>query len=187
MPIANMLSITSNPFLSMMIWIVLMLATLYFARKPFHLAVGSLAKIIHNAMRLTAASVISAEKKLVQRNHEVLMAAGLQKAEGFRYVLKHLKAADNIKGIRLVDGDHGLEHLVPGVGAFEDRVVEHAAIPTDVLDAACRRILEPIAGTLDDVELAVGVGGEAMPPGFIVRAAAVNGRVVLGHVEIDRP
>ena len=81
MPIANMLSITSTPFLSLMIWIVLLLATLYFARKPFHLAVGSLAKIIQNAMRLTAASVISAEKKLVQRNREVLMAAGLQKAE----------------------------------------------------------------------------------------------------------
>jgi hypothetical protein len=81
MTIANMLSITSNPFLSMMIWIVLLLATLYFARKPFHRSVGSLAKIIHNAMRLTAATVISAEKKLVRRNREVLMAAGLQKAE----------------------------------------------------------------------------------------------------------
>jgi hypothetical protein len=81
MPIANMLSITTNPFLSMMIWIVLLLATLYFARKPFHRAVSSLVKIIHNAMRLTATSVLSAEKKLARRNREVLMAAGLQKAE----------------------------------------------------------------------------------------------------------
>lgn len=81
MPIANMLSITSNPFLSMMIWIVLLLAALYFARKPFHRAVGSLAKIIHNAMRLTATSVLSAERNLVRRNREVLMAAGLEKAE----------------------------------------------------------------------------------------------------------
>ena len=81
MPVANMLSITSNPFLSMMIWIVLVLATLYFARKPFHRSVGSLAKIVHNAMRLTATSVISAEKKLSQRNREVLIATGLQKAE----------------------------------------------------------------------------------------------------------
>jgi len=81
MPIANMLSITSNPFLSMMIWIALLLAALYFARKPFHRAVGSLCKILHNAMRLTAASVLSAEKRLVRHNHEVLMAAGLEKAE----------------------------------------------------------------------------------------------------------
>jgi hypothetical protein len=81
MPLANMLSITSNTFLSMMIWIVLLLAALYFARKPFHRAMSSLSRIIHNAMRLTAASVMSAEKKLVQRNREVLMAAGLESAE----------------------------------------------------------------------------------------------------------
>ncbi len=81
MPIANMLSITSNPFLSMLIWIVLLLAALYFARKPFHRAVGALCKIIHNAMRLTAASVLSAEKRLVRHNREVLMSAGLEKAE----------------------------------------------------------------------------------------------------------
>jgi hypothetical protein len=81
MPLANMLSITENPFLSMVIWIVLLLAALYFARKPFHRAVGSLGKIVYNALRLAAASVISAEKKLVQRNREVLMAAGLENAE----------------------------------------------------------------------------------------------------------
>jgi len=81
MPLANMLSITSNTFLSMMIWIVLLLAALYFARKPFHRAVSSLSRIIHNAMRMTAASVRLAEKKLIQRNREVLMAAGRESAE----------------------------------------------------------------------------------------------------------
>jgi hypothetical protein len=81
MPIANMLSITSNPFLSMMIWLILLLATLYFARKPFHRTVGSITKIIQNAMRLTATSVILAERKLSERNREVLMAAGLEKTE----------------------------------------------------------------------------------------------------------
>jgi len=65
----------------MLIWIVLLLAALYFARKPFHRAVGSLSKIIQNAMRLMAASVISAEKRLVLHNREVLMSAGLETAE----------------------------------------------------------------------------------------------------------
>lgn len=81
MLIANMLSITSNPFLSMMIWIFLLLAALHFARRPFHRAVGGLGKIIHNAMRLAAAGVLSAEKRLVRRNREVLLSAGLEKAE----------------------------------------------------------------------------------------------------------
>ena len=81
MPIANMLSITSNPFLSMMIWIFLLLAALHFARRPFHRVVGSLSKIIHNSMRLTAAGILSAEKRLVQRNREVLLAVGRERAE----------------------------------------------------------------------------------------------------------
>jgi hypothetical protein len=65
----------------MLIWIALLLAALYFARRPFHRAVGSLCKIIHNAMRLIAASLLSGEKSLVRHNREVLMAAGLEKAE----------------------------------------------------------------------------------------------------------
>jgi hypothetical protein len=76
-----MLSLTGSPAISILIWIVLLMATLYFARKPFHRAVESLGKLIHSAMRITAASVLSSEKQLVQRNREVLMAAGLENAE----------------------------------------------------------------------------------------------------------
>ena len=78
---ANMLHITASPALSVLIWIVLLLAALYFARRPFHRAIMSFSKIIYNAMRLTAASVLSAEKRLAKRNREVMMAAGLQNAE----------------------------------------------------------------------------------------------------------
>jgi hypothetical protein len=59
----------------------LFLLALYFARRPFHRAVMSFSKIIYNAMRFTAASVLSAEKRLVKRNREVMMAAGLENAE----------------------------------------------------------------------------------------------------------
>ena len=81
MTFANMLNITSSPALSILIWIVLFLLALYFARRPFHQAVMSFSKIIRNALRLTAASVLSAEKRLVMRNREVLMAAGLENSE----------------------------------------------------------------------------------------------------------
>ena len=81
MTFANMLSITSNEFLSALIWIVLVLAMLYFARRPFHRAVGSFIKIFYNAMRLTSTFLLQAERRLVQRNREVLMAAGQEKAE----------------------------------------------------------------------------------------------------------
>jgi len=81
MTFANMLNITNSPALSILIWIVLFLLALYFARRPFHRAVMSFSKIIYNAMRFTAASVLSAEKRLVKRNREVMMAAGLENAE----------------------------------------------------------------------------------------------------------
>ncbi|MGD8961628.1 MAG: hypothetical protein PVF29_00815 [Desulfobacterales bacterium] len=81
MTFANMLNITSSPALSILIWIVLFLLALYFARRPFHQAIMSFSKIIRNALRLSAASVLSAEKRLVRRNREILMAAGLENAE----------------------------------------------------------------------------------------------------------
>lgn len=81
MTFADILSITPSPFLSVMICIVLLLVALYFARRPFHRSVRSFSKIIYNAMRLTACSVLQAEKKLSQRNREVLIAAGLENAE----------------------------------------------------------------------------------------------------------
>ena len=81
MTFANMLSITPSPFLSVVIWIVLILAALYFARRPFHRVVESFSKIFHNAMRLTAASVLQAENRLTRRNREVLIAAGVENAE----------------------------------------------------------------------------------------------------------
>jgi len=77
----SLFGITSNPALSVLIWLLLLLAALYFARRPFHRAVHALSKVINNAMRFTASSVLLTEKRLVQRNREVLIAEGLENAE----------------------------------------------------------------------------------------------------------
>ena len=73
----SLLSITANPFLL----VLLILSAMYFARKPFHKAVYAFSLVLSNALRLFAASVRQAEKKLVERNREVLMAEGLENAE----------------------------------------------------------------------------------------------------------
>lgn len=77
----SFLVITGNPALSVLIWLILLLAALYFARKPFHGAVKAFSKVINNAMRFTASSVLLAEKRLVNRNREVLVTEGLENAE----------------------------------------------------------------------------------------------------------
>jgi hypothetical protein len=81
MTIANMLSITHNAFLSIVVWIALILLALFLARRPFHRAIEALSRISYNAMRLAAQSVMLAEKRLIRRNREVLIAAGLERTE----------------------------------------------------------------------------------------------------------
>lgn len=81
MTVESLLKITENPFLSAFIWIALLLTALYFARKPFHRAVMSFSKVIRNAMRFSSASVLNAEKRLIQRNREVLISAGMEHTE----------------------------------------------------------------------------------------------------------
>jgi hypothetical protein len=74
-------TIASNPFLSIFIWIVLIIAAMYLARKPFHRCMTSFSLIIRNSLRLFAASVKLAEKRLNDRNRDVLLSAGRQHAE----------------------------------------------------------------------------------------------------------
>ncbi len=70
-----------SPVLSMFIWISVMVVLLYLARTPAHRAIYSLSRVIHNGFRLAARSVLLAEKKLVQRNKEVLLTAGMESLE----------------------------------------------------------------------------------------------------------
>src|SRR5207302_10141297 len=86
--------------------------------------------------------------------------------------------------------DHGGEDVVPGLLFGHDFVGEHAAVPADVFEffgEVAFVVAEPEAGDVGDVELAGGVGGHAMAAGFVVGAGAVDGAVVLGDVEVDRP
>lgn len=79
---ANFLpTITDSPFLSTFIWIILVLVAMYLARKPSHRCLVSFSLIIRNSMRLFAASVKLAEKRLNDRNRDVLLSAGRQHAE----------------------------------------------------------------------------------------------------------
>ena len=130
MPLANMLSITSNTFLSTIIWIVLLLAALYFARKPFHRAISSLSRIVHSAMRITAASVLSAEKKLIQRNREVLMSAGRESAE--RLVEREFERI-NAAVIRDLEGYPNLQRQLSELTArLDEDYSQSADVPPDL-------------------------------------------------------
>jgi len=73
--------IPGNPVVSGIIWFVILMMVMYFARHPAHMAIVSFCRVIHNAMRLSARAVMRAEERLNQRNKEVLLAQGREAAE----------------------------------------------------------------------------------------------------------
>ncbi len=74
-------AIPGSPYLSYLIlWAVLMVG-LYLARERAHEVIRAGSMVVRNAMRLAASSVGLAEKRLIARNREVLLAAGEAEAE----------------------------------------------------------------------------------------------------------
>ncbi len=69
------------PVVSILIWFIISVVMLYLARFPAHRTIKSLCRVIHNGMRLASRSVVLAEKKLIIRNNEVLLAAGRESIE----------------------------------------------------------------------------------------------------------
>jgi hypothetical protein len=76
-----LLSITPWPVLSALLWIVLAVTTLYFARSSAHKALRASAATMHQSLRFASKAISRAETGLRQRNREVLLAAGREAKE----------------------------------------------------------------------------------------------------------
>lgn len=81
MPLADLLPVFPSAFLTGIVWFVLLSAVLYFTRAPAHRAIGTLCRVLDEAMRLAADAIRGAESRLAARNREVLLAAGREAAE----------------------------------------------------------------------------------------------------------
>ncbi|KPJ78600.1 MAG: hypothetical protein AMJ54_03040 [Deltaproteobacteria bacterium SG8_13] len=79
--IESMLSITTHPGLSLLIWCAVLLLALYLGRNYAHQFIRSICRGIYSAMRLAASEVGRAEKRLAKRNREVLIARGMEGIE----------------------------------------------------------------------------------------------------------
>ena len=75
------LSITPWPVLSALLWIVLVVAALFFARPTAHKLIRAAGNSLHMMFRTASISVAGAESGLVKRNREVLLAAGREAKE----------------------------------------------------------------------------------------------------------
>jgi len=70
-----------SPVLSIISVVAALNILLYLARKPVHRSLLALAKVFKNGLRIGAQSILHSEKRLKERNREVLLAAGIDATE----------------------------------------------------------------------------------------------------------
>lgn len=73
--------IPGQPVLSVVVMTLLLILVLYFARIPAHGLILSLARALHNGLRIASRAVLQTEKRLIVRNREVLLAQGREATE----------------------------------------------------------------------------------------------------------
>ena len=76
-----LLSITPWPVLSALLWMILAVSSLYFARPTVHRLVHAAGESLQKMFRTASLSVASAERGLAERNRQVLLAAGREAKE----------------------------------------------------------------------------------------------------------
>ena len=128
MSLTDLLNIVPGyPLLSILIWFVVAIAMLYLARYPAHRAIKSLSRVIHSGMRLASRSVLFAEERLVQRNKEVLLAAGRESLE--RLIEREFQRVDAVVK-RDLSGYPALQHtLAEQITRIDEDYRESAELP----------------------------------------------------------
>jgi hypothetical protein len=81
MSLNALLAITPWPFISGIIWVVLLIAVMYFARRTAHQAIRTASGALSHGLRIAAHSLSHAQERLAERNREVLLAAGREAKE----------------------------------------------------------------------------------------------------------
>jgi hypothetical protein len=81
MSLESLLAITPFPTISILLWVVLLMAVLYLARGSAHHVLQAFCQAVNDLLNLAVQAITATEKKLLQRNHEVLLAAGREAKE----------------------------------------------------------------------------------------------------------
>jgi len=82
MTISEILMLWSeNRGLSLVIWAVLLVTVMYLGRSSAHQSLAAVARSLRAALRMTAASLIALEKRMVIRNKQVILQAGQESTE----------------------------------------------------------------------------------------------------------
>ena len=151
MTFESLLGITPYPGFSAVLLAILAIAVLYLARGSAHHVLLAVCQAVHDILQLAVQAITATEKKLVQRNHEVLLAAGREAKE--RVVEREfVRIADSVH--RDLAGYPGLQRaLSDAITHIEEDHQRASEVPPE--PTAWVKAVEVVA-KLDRQELSVG-------------------------------
>jgi len=151
MTFESLLGITPYPGFSAVLLAILAIAVLYLARGSAHHVLLAVCQAVHDILQLAVQAITATEKRLVQRNHEVLLAAGREAKE--RVVEREfVRIADSVH--RDLAGYPGLQRaLSDAITHIEEDHQKASEVPPE--PTAWVKAVEVVA-KLDRQELSVG-------------------------------
>jgi hypothetical protein len=158
--------LTDSVVMSAIIWMVLIMTVMYLGRAPARQAIATLARMLHNALRMMAFGLRRAELHLEERNREVLLAAGREAKE--RIVTREFERIGATverdlgrypetqrtltETIQRIDDDHqGTTDVPPQVPGWS-KAVKAVADAADKSDPSVRDVLEAIHDSMDKAQ-----------------------------------
>ena len=155
---------SEQPGISLAIWLAVLIFVMYLGRTPAHQLIRSVGRTVHASCRLAARSTVMLEKRLSERNAEVVLSHGKENTERaiereFQrvsavvardlsgYPILHRQISDVIKKIE--SDYHAATDSPPLPPAWLEAVESIANIPRSG-DATVCRILESINKTVED-------------------------------------
>ncbi|MFV2089079.1 MAG: hypothetical protein ACC642_00335 [Pseudomonadales bacterium] len=162
----KLLMLTDNPWLSALIWSVLLMTGLYLGRDSARKAIMAFARLLRGSLRLIARGLTNTREVLAARNREVLLVQGREVKE--RLVsreFERITATVNrdltsypetqrllTETIQRIDEDHQTATDVPPEVPGWSRAVEAVAKVSTKADPTIRHVLEAIHASLAKAE-----------------------------------
>jgi len=123
------LSITPWPLFSALIWIVLLIAVMYFARRTAHQAIRTASGALARGLKIASHSITHAEGRLAERNREVLLAAGREAKE--RVIEREFTRVGDTVRKDLANYPHLHRGLSEAIGRIEKDHQDAVEVPPD--------------------------------------------------------
>ncbi len=148
-----LLNITPWPVLSAILWMVLAVTALYFARPTAHRLIFASGASLHKMFRTASLSVADAERGLGERNRQVLLAAGREAKE--RIVEREFDRINDTVRKDLANYSALHRSLSESIDRIEQDHADAVEVPPD--PPGWVRAVEAVAG-IDEKEGRVGIG-----------------------------